>query len=39
MFLVVAMKSHIQLMSRCAGAGREHSHTASQDGQWKYSIP
>jgi len=26
-------------MSRCAGAGREHSQTASQAGQWKYSIP
>ena len=31
--------SHIQLMSRCAGAGREHSQTDSQAGQQKYSIP
>ena len=46
MFLVVAMKSrtffpisHIQLTSRCAGAGREQSQTERQAGQWKYSIP
>jgi len=26
-------------MSRCAGAGREHSQTDSRAGQWKYSIP
>jgi len=45
-FLVVAMKSrtffpisHIQLTSRCAGAGREHSQAESLDGQWKCSIP
>jgi len=31
--------SHIQLMSRCAGAGREHSQTDSQAGQWEYSVP
>jgi len=31
--------SHIQLMSGCAGAGREHSQEGSQAGQWKYSIP
>ena len=44
MFSVVAINpglfpaSHIQLMSRWAGAGREHSQTDSQDGQWNYSI-
>jgi len=26
-------------MSKCAGAGREHSQTDSQAGQWKYSVP
>jgi len=30
--------SHIQLKSRCAGAGREHSQTDSQAGQWKCSV-
>jgi len=45
-FSVVAMKSrtffpvsHIQLMSGCAGAGREHSRADSRDGPRKYSIP
>jgi len=31
--------SHVQLMSSCAGAGREHRQTDSHAGQWKYSIP
>jgi len=31
--------SPIQLMSKCAGAGRERSQTDSQTGQWKFSIP
>jgi len=45
MFSVVAINqghfpvSHIQLMSRCAGAGKEQSQTDSQAGQQKYSIP
>jgi len=45
MFSVVAVNqglfpvSHIELMSRCAGAGREHSQADSQAGQLKYSIP
>ena len=26
-------------MSRCAGAGREHSQAESQAGRWEYSIP
>ena len=44
MFSVVAVSqglfpvSHIQLLSRCAGAGREHSQRDSQAGQWKYSV-
>jgi len=43
MFSVVAIKSrtffpifHIQLMSRCAGAGKEHSQTASPS--WPVEI-
>jgi len=45
MFLVVAINqglfpvSHIQVTSRCAGAGREHGQTDSQAVRWKYSIP
>jgi len=45
MFSVVAVNqglflvSHIQLLSRCVGSGREQSQTDSQVGQWKYSIP
>jgi len=31
--------SYVQLMSRCAGAGREHSQATHQAGQWKYSAP
>jgi len=44
MFSVTAKKSrtfavsHIQLMSRCAGAGREHSQTARPSWLMKYSI-
>jgi len=42
MFLVVAMKSRTFFSFSCsanAGAGRQHSQTESQAGQWKYSIP
>jgi len=46
MFLVITKKpktflsvSLLQLMSRCTRAGREHSQTDSQAGQWKYPIP
>ena len=45
MFSVVAINrglfpvSDIQLESRCAGAGREHSQTDGQTDKWKYSIP
>ena len=31
--------SHIQLMSRCAGAGGSRARQLTQAGQWKYSIP
>ena len=31
--------SRIQLMSRRAGAGREHRETAGQGSHWKYCIP
>jgi len=45
-FSVVAVKSRtffpvsrIQLMSKCAEAGRKQSQTSSQAGRCKYSIP
>jgi len=37
--VVFSLVSHTQLISRSEGAGREHSQTASQAGQQKYSVP